>query len=264
MDKEAPVRLRRQNLPWLVVTAAMLGLALLPGTAGPTLVAALLACGALALGTSLTLRPGALDAGRLRESLSALPRRDRSGQQKAEVSESARAASERARLLSGSGLTPDLTLLDIGLIGSRLGPEGMTMRKGLRFSGDDDGLRPYLCLLVPEHEAERSARLRFEIRDQRGAARLVHEQDIWLRAGQRDVLSENHLPLAGSPDLPRSGGDWELRVSLDAAPLGALPFTMTPSLRQRAAELEERQGRPAVPGDPPTLEELMDEPRRPD
>lgn len=258
------MRLRRQNLPWLVVIAATLGLALLPGDAGPTLAAVLLAGGALALGSSLTLKPGALDAARLRESLSALPRRGGAGQQGPEVSESARAAGERARLLSGSGLTPDLTLLDIGLIGSRLGPQGMTMRKGLRFSGDDDGLRPYLCLLVPQHEAERSARLRFEIRDQRGAARLVHEQEIWLRAGVRDVLSENHLPLAGSPDLPRSSADWELRVSLDAAPLGVLPFTMTPSLRQRAAELEERQGRPAGPADPPTLEELMDEPRRPD
>ena len=258
------MRLRQQNLPWLVVTGATLGLALLPGTAGATLGAALLACGALALITSLSFKPGVLDADRLRESLSALTRRDRSADAQAEVSEAARVASERARLLSGSGLTPGLTLLDIGLIGSRLGPEGMTMRKGLRFSGDDDGLRPYLCLLVPEHEAERNAQLRFELRDQRGAARFVHEQEIWLRAGKRDVLSENHLPLAAEPDLPRSSGDWELRVSLDATPIGMLTFTMTPSLRQRAAELKERQGRLAGPQEPPTLEELMQEPRQPE
>ena len=54
------MRLRRQNLPWLIITGATLALALLPGTATAGLVAALLGCGALALASSLTLKPGML------------------------------------------------------------------------------------------------------------------------------------------------------------------------------------------------------------
>ena len=255
------MHLRRQNLPWLIITSAMLGLALLPGTATADLAAALLGCGALALASSLSLKPGALTAGRLRDALPAMPRTGA----RAEVSAAARAATERARRHSGSGLTPGLTLLDIGLICAQLGPDGMTMRQGLSFSGDDDALRPYLTLQVPEHEAERSAHFRFEISDQRGETRFSHEQEVWLREGKRDLLSENQLPLGADAELSRSGGEWELRISVDAVMVGMLTFEVTPSLRQRAEELERRaaarrrgQAEPDVPG----LEDLMREPRR--
>ena len=254
------MRLRRQNLPWLIITTAMLGLALLPGTATAGLAAALLGCGALALASSLSLKPGLLTSGRLRAALPAMPRAVAGPQ----VSAAARAATERARRHSGSGLTPGLTLLDIGLISAQLGPDGMTMQKGLSFSGDDDGLRPYLSLQVPEHEAERSAQLRFEISDQRGETRFSHEQEVWLREGQRDLLSDNQLPLAGDAALSRSGGEWELRVSVDAVMVGMLTFELTPSLRQRAGELERRAARRRGPSDDdlPGLEDLMREPRQ--
>ena len=160
-----PVRLRRQNLPWLIITGAMLGLALLPGTATAGLAAALLGCGALALASSLTLKPGVLTAGRLREALPAMPRAVAGAQ----VSAAARAATERARRHSGSGLTPGLTLLDIGLISAQLGPDGMSMRKGGSFSGDDDGLRPYLSLQVPN--MKRSAAQIFALRSAISAAK---------------------------------------------------------------------------------------------
>ena len=255
------MRLRQENLPWLIVIAAMLGLALLPGAAGGGLGVVLLGLGGLALGSSLSLKVGALQPGRLREMLPAM----RAGGREADVSEAARDAVERARRQSGGGLTPDLTLLDIGLICVRLGPEGMTMRVGRSFSGDDDGLRPYVSLLVPEHEAERGARLRFEIRDQRGATCFAHEQELWLREGQRDVLSDNQLPLAGNPDLPRSGGEWELRVSVDGTAVGMLTFEMTPSLRQRSEELEQRRATARGPRpEPPSLDDLMREQGRPE
>ncbi len=254
------MRLRRQNLPWLIITGAMLGLALLPGTATAGLAAALLGCGALALASSLSLKPGLLTSGRLRAALPAMPR----ALAGAQVSAAARAATERARRHSGSGLTPGLTLLDIGLISAQLGPDGMTMHKGSSFSGDDDGLRPYLSLQVPEHEAERSAQLRFEISDQRGETRFSHEQEVWLREGKRDLLSDNQLPLGGDAELSRSGGEWELQISVDALLVGMLTFEVTPSLRQRAGELERRAARRRgqADADVPGLEDLMREPRR--
>lgn len=249
------MRLRKQNLPWLVTISVLLGLALLPGAAGAGLAALLLGCGALALLSSLSLKPGALGPGRLRQALPSMSRADSQ-----DVSDAARNASERARHHTGAALTPGLTLLDIGLICARLGPEGMTLRKGRSFSGDDDGLRPYVSLQIPQHAAERSARLRFAISDHQGETRFVHEQDVWLRAGARDLLSENQLPLVADPQLPRSGGEWELRVSVDAQLLGMLTFEMTPSLRQRSAELKRRQASDddALPG----LEELLREPPR--
>lgn len=255
------MRLRQENLPWLVVIAAMLGLALLPGAATGGLGILLLGCGGLALASSLSLKPGALQPARLRAALPDMPARSR----EAEVSEAARDAVERARRHSGAGLTPGLTLLDVGLICARLGPQGMTMRMGRSFSGDDDGLRPYVSLHVPEHEAERGARLRFEIRDQRGATCFAHEQEVWLREGQRDVLSDNQLPLAGNAELPRSAGEWELRVSVDGAPLGMLTFEMTPSLRRRSEELEQRRASAQGPREePPSLDDMMQGPRRPE
>ena len=259
------MRLRRQNLPWLIVTAATLALALaaLPAAAGPALAAALLGCGALALLSSLSFDVPSLSAGRLRASLPAMPL-PRSQSAQPRISDAAHLATERARRHTGSDLTPGLTLLDIGLICAQLGPDGMTMRKGRSFSGDDDGLRPYISLHIPAHHAERSARLRFEISDQRGQPRFIHQQDIWLREGKRDVLSENQLPLAGNPELSRSAGEWELRVSVDAAVLGMFTFEMTPSLRQRSDELERRQAASRRPDAPPTLEELMRDPRHHD
>ena len=257
------MRLKKQNLPWLVIIGILLALALLPATAGAALTAALLGCGALALGSSRSPGPGATGLDRLHERLSPLLR----ARPEISISEAAREAGERARRHAGSGLTPGLTLLDIGLIGARHGPDGMTMRVGRRFSGDDDALRPWVSLQVPEHEAERSARLRFEISDQRGALCFEHEQEVWLRDGAREILSENQLPLAGNLDLPRSGAVWELRVSIDALPVAMLTFEMTPSLRRRAAEMARRQagaqGRDASGRDqPPGLEELMRDPRR--
>lgn len=257
------LRLQKRNVPWLVGIGIMLGLALLPGTAGAGLVAALLGCGVLALASSVSLKSGALDAGALVQRLSPAPR----ARPASAISAAAREAGERARRHGGSGQVPALTLLDIGLIAARHGPDGLTMRKGRRFSGDDDALRPWVSLQVPEHAAERSARLRFEISDHRGVTCFEHEQDVWLRDGARDVLSENQLPLAGNAELSRSGGEWELRVSIDALPLGMLTFEMTPSLRRRAAELAQRQaaaqGRAgSAAADPPGLEELMRDPRR--
>ena len=256
------MRLRKQNLPWLITISALLGLALLPGAAGAGLAALLLGCGALALLSSLSLKPGTLTSGRLRQALPSMPRAG-----SVAVSDAARNASERARRHTGAGLTPGLTLLDIGLICARLGPGGMTLLKGRSFSGDDDGLRPYISLQIPQHEAERSARLRFEISDQQGETRFVHEQDVWLRAGERDLLSENQLPLGADPQLPRSGGEWELRVSVDALLVGMLTFEMTPSLQQRSAELERRRAAARQTGAAdddalPGLEELLREPPR--
>lgn len=257
--------LRKQNLPWLASIAALLALA---GLSAPTagLGLALLGCGALALLTSLPfdrqrLRPDRprLRADRLRDALPSFS----SPRPPANLSAAAREATERARRYTGSNLTPTLTLLDIGLICAQTGPHGLTMHKGRSFSSDVDGLRPYVSLLVPEHEAERSARLRFEIIDQRGKPRFIHEQEIWLREGQRDVLSENQLPLGADPPVARSAGEWELRVSVDAAVLGILTFVVTPSLRRRAAELERRAAKQRRDG-PPGFAELMQEPRRPE
>jgi hypothetical protein len=179
------------------------------------------------------------------------------------MSTEAREATDRARRRLGGTLHTDLTLLDIGLISSQANPDGMVMRKSRSISADEDGVRPFVSLHVPPGEADRNTLVRFEIIDQNGQTRYVHEMKTYLRDGEMNILADHHLPLFTNAEIARSGGDWDLRVSADAMYIGMLSFAVTPSLQQRDRELmqmtaEERLADNAPASQAPlSIEELL-------
>jgi hypothetical protein len=179
------------------------------------------------------------------------------------MSTEAREATDRARRRLGGTLHTDLTLLDIGLISSQANTDGMVMRKSRSISADEDGVRPFVSLHVPPGEADRNTLVRFEIIDQNGQMRYVHEMKTYLRDGEMNILADHHLPLFTNAEIARSGGDWDLRVSADSMYIGMLSFAVTPSLQQRERELmrmtaEERLADNApVSQAPLSIEELL-------
>ena len=148
------------------------------------------------------------------------------------MSPQAREAVERARRRGSSTLEGGPTLMDIGLISSHSGSEGMVMRRSRTISKDDDGVRPFITLHVPPEEADRTALVRFEMLDPNGVGQYIHEMKAYLRDGEMNILTDHHLPLASS-ERALNPGDWDLRVQVDGVLVGALAFTVTPSIRDR-------------------------------
>jgi hypothetical protein len=242
------MRIRKRNIAWLSVLAGLIGVAFLSGTVSAEAMTILVGMFAVAFVASmLEFQPA-----RWRESIAVSPLT------RMRMSNDAREAAERARRRLGGYTATSLTLLDIGLISSQASPEGMVMRKSRSVSGDDDGVRPFISLHVPPSEADRSALVRFEIIDQNGARRYVHEMRTYLRDGEMNILADHHLPLLTNDDLGRSGGEWDLRVSVDSTWLGMLSFSVSPSVFQRERELEERLvDRPSSAETPLSFEDLM-------
>ncbi len=104
-----------------------------------------------------------------------------------EPSEVAREAMARART------HPDydalVRLLDIGLIVDEPRPDGLSLRRGRFISLDDDGLRPFAIVNVPELLANRVGRVRFELRDESGKRRH-YEADKGLQTGENAILPD--------------------------------------------------------------------------
>ena len=223
------MRIRRRNIAWLTVLAALIGVVLLSGAASAELMTLLVALfGVAFVASMLEFQPE-----RLRSSISGP-----SPLTRMRMSSEAREATDRAHRRIGSYQTTDLTLLDIGLISSQANIDGMVMRKSRTISADDDGVRPFVSLYVPPSEADRQAVLRFEIMDQNGDVRYVHETKTYLRDGEMNILADHHLPLLNNPEVSRAGGDWDLRVSVDSVWLGLLSFTLTPSVLERERDIE--------------------------
>ncbi|MDZ4768713.1 MAG: hypothetical protein SGJ24_06260 [Chloroflexota bacterium] len=217
------MRLKIRNLPWLIALGALIGIVVFTGTATGAAALLLLGLYAAAFALSSIRLNLTLDPARLIEA----PRQSLAA---ARTSPDARQAAERAR--RRGGVHTDVILADIGLIATQSGREGITMRRARDASADDDGIRPYITLKVPPKEADRSVRVRFEMLDQRGEVRYVHEMRTFLRDGEISVLADHHLPLAGS-----APGDWDLRVSVDGLLLGLYAFQVIPSTRDRLAYL---------------------------
>ncbi len=248
------MRIRQRNLAWLSVLAALIGLVFLSGAASVQVMAVLLAVWIGALVASvLEVKPTAM----LQNVRSSPLKRMR-------MSTEAREATERAQRRSGGPIYKDTSLIDIGLISSHSSPEGMVMRKSRTISGDDDGVRPFITLLVEPSAAERHATLRFEIIDHRGQQQYVHEMKTYLRDGEMNILADHHLPLVTN-EMIGQGGEWDLRVTIDGGLAGLLSFNVTPSLYQREnsmarARLEDRiEEEDEVPL---SLEDLMRSQRR--
>jgi hypothetical protein len=247
------MRLRTRNLPWATVMAFLVGIVAMSGTASTevlALVAGLTGVGAAA--SLLELRPA-----RLRESIPPSPLA------RMRMSAEAREAVDRARRRGGQ-MYSSLALIDIGLISSRTTSEGMVMHKSRAVSGDEDGVRPFVTLHVRPEDADRNTLVRFEIIDHNGQRQYIHEMKVFLRDGEMNILADHHLPLADNAALTATGGEWDLRVSIDGMLAGALAFNITPSLRARERQLAHAARRvgqtddqPAASDAPVRLEDLL-------
>ncbi len=216
------MRLRKRNLAWLTVIGALVGVVLLSGAASVEVSAALVGLFVAALAASvIEVQPAQLLVKGPRSTLAMM-----------RMSPQAREAVERARRRGSSTLEGGPTLMDIGLISSHSGSEGMVMRRSRSISKDDDGVRPFITLHVPPEEADRTAHIRFEMLDSNGVEQYIHEMKAYLRDGEMNILTDHHLPLA-SNDHPLNPGDWDLRVQVDGVLVGALAFTVTPSMKDR-------------------------------
>jgi hypothetical protein len=216
------MRLRRRNYAWLTVIGVLVALVLLSGAATVEVSAALVGLFALALAASvIEFQPSQFMSKGPRSTLAMM-----------RMSPQAREAVERARRRGSGALESGPTLMDIGLISSQAGSEGMVMRRSRTINKDDDGVRPFITLHVPPEEADRTALVRFEMLDPNGSEQYIHEMKAYLRDGEMNILTDHHLPLAAS-ERSLNPGDWDLRVYVDGVLLGAQAFTMMPSIKDR-------------------------------
>ncbi len=235
------MRFRRTAAPWLIIMGAALAIALLSGTAQPLVAVTLIALFGAAVALSMVNAGPSRLLGQSRSSIAS-----------ARMSGDAREASARARR-GGSLISPDMTLLDIGLIAVQTGDAGMNMRRTRDVTMDDDGVRPFITLNVLPAAAERRALVRFELRDGMGKVRYVHEMRPYLRAGDMNLLTDHQLPLYGNPDNIEPG-DWDLRVAIDGSTVAEHVFTVSPSLEDRFA----RTRRLSTEGEAPAKARLSD------
>ena len=247
------MRIRTRNIAWLSILAALIGLVFLSGTATAEVMTVLVGVFAVAfIASMLEIQPS-----RWRETMATSPLT------RMRMSTEAREATDRARRRLGGTLHTDLTLLDIGLISSQANLDGMVMRKSRSISADEDGVRPFVSLHVPPGEADRNTLVRFEIIDQNGKTRYVHEMKTYLRDGEMNILADHHLPLFTNVEIARSGGEWDLRVSADSMYIGMLSFSVTPSLQQRERDLTRMAAEDRLadseptPQSPLSIEELL-------
>src|SRR5690606_9652736 len=140
----------------------------------------------------------------------------------------------------GSPGRAGVPLTDIGLIASHTSSEGMVMRRTRSISKDDDGVRPYVTLHVQPTGSDVTSIIRFEIIDHNGEPQYVHEMKTYLRDGEMNILADHQLPLANNDRISGSG-DGDLRVYVDGVLLGALSFTLAPSIRERNRQISRMQ-----------------------
>lgn len=218
-------QINRQNRIWLVALSVLMTLVIISPNLAPPLQALLLGVFLLAmLGTFIS--PDARQ-----KLIQAVSSRAPLVGDRGRMSAQAREATERAQA-RGDYRRDRLTLIDIGLIASHSGAEGMVMRRTRSVSKDDDGVRPFITLQVPPDEAERKANVRFAFIDQTGRQQYDYEMSVYLRDGELNVLADRHMPLMGN-DHVAGMGDWDLRVYIDGALVGVHGFALTPSTDER-------------------------------
>lgn len=224
------MRIRKQNVTWLAILGVLVAIALLANVAAtPVQVYTLLGLYVVALAASLLeIRPARIISDVQRSSIARM-----------RMSPQAQEAADRAARRGSLGVN-GVTMLDIGLIVSHTTSEGMVMRRSRAFSKDDDGVRPYLTLQVHPHAADTTSIIRFEMVDHNGQQQYVHEMKTYLRDGEMNILADHQLPLGRNAHLEGSG-DGDLRVYMDGALLGALNYTLAPSVRERNRQISRMQ-----------------------
>lgn len=151
------------------------------------------------------------------------------------VSPQAKEAVNRAAVRGYQPIS-ELALTDVGLIASTRGEDGLEMRRTRSISKDDEGVRPFIQLNVAPSEADRNAKLRFEMVDQNGRDLYIHEMNVYLRDGELNILADHHLPLMTNRQI-EGNGEWDLRVFLDSELIAMHSFTLTPSHEERERRL---------------------------
>jgi hypothetical protein len=242
----------RGTLVWLFIVGVVLGLTIATGDISDEIAAALLAT-YLAL-TLLVARHVPLGA-----VLDALPRRS---DRQTEPSEVAREAMARAR--NHPSFDALINLVDVGLVVDEQRPDGLSLRRGRFISLDDDGVRPFAIIRVPEALGDRLGTIRFEIYDEDGQLHYVYETEKWLQTGDNALLPDYRFPIRKKQNDLKAGG-WTVRVVVDDGLLGIHGFSLSPSLRDRRrllssdGEIRERVWRTEDEDEslPLSLEELL-------
>ena len=226
------VSFNRRNTIWLASLAALIGIVLISGSVAVEVQALLLGIFALAMVASFSpmLRTQLVQTIQQHSPLN-----------RTRLSPQAREAIERAQSRGGYFGSGSLSMVDLGLIASQSGRDGMVMRRTRSISKDDDGVRPFITLDVPPEEADRNAQIRFEIIDQNGREQYVYEMKVYLRDGEMNILADHHLPLMNN-GMVEGMGDWDLRVHLDNALVGIHHFTLNPSYDDRRNRLNRDGG----------------------
>lgn len=216
--------IEKRNVIWLAALSIIMLLVVISPNIAGGLQALLLAFFLLALvGT-------ALDSN-VRERLLQAITRQVNLPGRSRVSPQAREAADKARA-RGSYYASAVEMIDVGLIASQSGSEGMVMRRTRSISKDDDGVRPFITLQVPGAEADRDANVRFELIDQNGNERYIHQMQVFLREGEVNVLADHHLPMMGNDEIAGMG-DWDLRVYVDDTLIGVHALQLVPSSEER-------------------------------
>ena len=213
----------RGTLVWLAIVGAALGAVIVTGNVSVE-VAALLLGAYVGVGW-LALRgapPVAL--------ADVLPR----AEPRIEMTEAAREAAARAR--RHPDYDPLVRLLDIGLIVDEQRPDGVLLRRGRFVSLDDDGLRPFARVHMPEGLAGRLGRIRFELRDGDDRVQYVYEDEKWLQVGENVLLPDYRLPLRKKADTLQAGS-WSATLRVDGGLVGVHTFNLALPLNARRQQL---------------------------
>lgn len=210
----------RGTAVWLVIVGLALTLVLLAGGLSTIVVAGLLAA-YLAL---ITMLAANIDWRGLVANLPAAAGREQ------QVSEVAREAMARARTMPTYDAL--IQLLDVGLIVDEPRPDGVSLRRGRFVSLDDDGIRPFAIVSVPDGLAGRLGHVRFELRDESGQLQYVYEEEKWLQAGENVLLPDYRLPIRKKKSELVPGG-WTAHILVDGGLLGVHHFNLAPSLAAR-------------------------------
>jgi hypothetical protein len=187
------------------------------------------------------------------------------GRKEVTISNAAERAQARASYMPG--YLDDFRLVDVGLIASEIGADGLKLRRA-EFSLDDQGLQPYVVLHADPAWADQRIPVRFEILDHAGEVRFLREDPVFLREGRNNILCAYRMPLDSKSE--GRAGLWELRIAVADNIVALHTFEVGPSLRERqrmiqeeSASIRRRQRRladtlPEEDADSPiSLEELL-------